>query len=138
MGAVLKNYFAIGHDSLDNYIAQVTGQAPDTATQNDCGVWTRFKPANKIEKPFNQLVGNGCVYPKSIPTLGNQMTDAHLTWKAYLQDMGNTPSRDHTTMTNAGTRRAGTPSSASRTTPRAPQRPTSTPPGTRGSCTSSR
>jgi phosphatidylinositol-3-phosphatase len=98
MGALVKNYYAIGHDSLDNYIAQVTGQAPDTATQNDCGVWTVFKPANKIEKPYNQLVGNGCVYPKSIPTLGNQMTGAHLTWKAYLQDMGNVPSRDHTSM----------------------------------------
>jgi hypothetical protein len=46
MGALLKNYFAIGHDSLDNYIAQISGQAPDPATQNDCGKWTRFKPAN--------------------------------------------------------------------------------------------
>ncbi len=70
MGAVLKNYFAIGHDSLDNYIAQVTGQAPDTATQNDCGVWTRFKSANKIEKPYSQLVGNGCVYPDVDPDPG--------------------------------------------------------------------
>jgi phosphatidylinositol-3-phosphatase len=32
MGALLTNYFAVGHDSLDNYIAQVTGQAPDPAT----------------------------------------------------------------------------------------------------------
>jgi phosphatidylinositol-3-phosphatase len=102
MGALVKNYFATGHDSADNYISQVTGQAPDTATQNDCGVWTLFKPTNKIEKPFNQLVGNGCVYPKSIPTVGNQLSAAHLTWKAYLQDMGNTPSRDHTTMTKQG------------------------------------
>jgi hypothetical protein len=102
MGALVKNYFATGHDSADNYISQVTGQAPDTATQNDCGVWTPFEPTNKIEKPFNQLVGNGCVYPASIPTIGNQMTAAHLTWKAYLQDMGNTPSRDHTTMTKQG------------------------------------
>ena len=102
MGALLKNYFAIGHDSADNYIAQVTGQAPDTATQNDCGVWTKFEPTNKIQKPYNQLVGNGCVYPKSIPTLGNQMSGAHLSWAAYLQDMGNTPSRDHTTMTKQG------------------------------------
>ena len=102
MGALLKGYYAIGHDSLDNYIAQVTGQAPDTATQNDCGVWTVFKPTNKIEKPFNQLVGNGCVYPKSIPTIGNQLSAAHLSWTAYLQDMGNDPARDHTTATKQG------------------------------------
>ncbi len=101
-GALLKNYFAVGHDSLDNYVAQISGQAPDHATQNDCGVWTRFRPANVIEKPFGQLVGNGCVYPASIPTLGNQLSAAHWTWKAYLQDMGNQPARDRTTMTKQG------------------------------------
>jgi phosphatidylinositol-3-phosphatase len=102
MGGLLQNYYAVGHDSLDNYVAQISGQAPDHATQNDCGVWTRFRPANMIEKPFGQLVGDGCVYPASIPTLGNQLSAAHLTWKAYLQDMGNQPARDHTTMTKQG------------------------------------
>jgi len=102
MGALLKGYYAIGHNSAPNYIAQISGQAPDTQTQNDCGVWTVFKPANHIQKPFNQLVGNGCVYPKSIPTLGNQLSGAHLSWAAYLQDMGNSPARDHTTMTKQG------------------------------------
>src|SRR5579872_2871476 len=51
MGALLKNYYAVGHDSLDNYIAQVTGQAPDKATENDCGVWTKFKPGTVVRKP---------------------------------------------------------------------------------------
>lgn len=102
MGALLKNYYAVGHDSLDNYIAQVTGQAPDIATENDCSVWTPFEPANDVLPPYHQLVGNGCVYPASIPTLGNQLSDAQLTWKAYLQDMGNVPSRDATTQTAQG------------------------------------
>ena len=102
MGALLKNYYGIGHASADNYIAQISGQAPDTATQNDCGVWTKFEPTNKIEKPFNQLVGNGCVYPASVPTLGNQLSNAKIAWKAYLQDMGNDPARDHTTATKQG------------------------------------
>ena len=101
-GAFLKDYYAVGHNSLDNYVAQISGQAPDHATQEDCGVWTRFMPANKIEKPFGQLVGNGCVYPAFIPTLGNQLSAAHMSWKAYLQDMGNQPARDHTTMTKQG------------------------------------
>jgi phosphatidylinositol-3-phosphatase len=102
MGALLKNYYAIGHNSADNYTAQISGQAPDVATQQDCGLWTPFKPANHIEKPFHQLVGDGCVYPRSIPTLGNQMSAANLSWKAYLQDMGNLPKRDHTRMTKQG------------------------------------
>jgi hypothetical protein len=102
MGALLKNYYAVGHDSLDNYIAQVTGQAPDTATDNDCPVWTPFEPKNHVLQPYDQYVGNGCVYPASIPTIGNQLTDAGLTWNAYLQDMGNDPARDQTVSTSEG------------------------------------
>jgi hypothetical protein len=102
MGALLKNYYAVGHDSADNYIAQISGQAPDPATQNDCGVWTRFHPGNVVLKPYHQLVGNGCVYPSSVPTLGNQLSSAQLSWKAYLQDMGNDPTRDRTTQTSQG------------------------------------
>ena len=102
MGALLTNYYAIGHDSLDNYIAQVTGQAPDTDTQNDCGVWTKFEPTNVITPPFGQLTGNGCVYPGSVPTIGNQLSARGLTWKAYLQDMGNSPGRDRTMPTAQG------------------------------------
>lgn len=101
-GALLENYYAIGHDSADNYIAQISGQAPDTQTQNDCGVWNAFTPADDVEPPYNQLAGNGCVYPSSVPTLGNQLSDANDSWKAYLQDMGNDPARDHTTQTSAG------------------------------------
>lgn len=33
MGAMLENYYAIGHASADNYIAQVSGQAPDLGTR---------------------------------------------------------------------------------------------------------
>ncbi len=35
-GELLQNYYAIGHNSLDNYIAQVSGQAPTEDTQADC------------------------------------------------------------------------------------------------------
>ncbi len=101
-GALVKNYFAVGHNSLDNYIAQVTGQSPDQATDNDCGVWTKFTKGAKFEAPFHQLVGNGCVYPKSVLTIGNQLTAKRLTWKAYLQDMGNDPKRDSTVQTSQG------------------------------------
>ena len=102
MGALLKNYFAVGHDSLDNYIAQISGQAPDHATENDCGVWTPFVPTNHVLEPFDQYIGNGCVYPASAQTIGNQLTDAGLSWKGYMQDMGNDPARDLTTQTAQG------------------------------------
>ncbi len=102
MGALLKDYYSIGHNSLDNYIAEVTGQAPDTDTQKDCPTWVKFTPGNKFERPYHQLVGNGCIYPKSVQTLGNQLSAKHLSWAAYMQDMGNNPKRDHTTQTKQG------------------------------------
>ncbi len=102
MGALLENYYSIGHNSLDNYIAEVTGQSPDSDTQQDCPVWVPFTAGAKETGPYHQLVGNGCIYPKSVTTLGNQLSAKHLTWAAFMQDMGNVPSRDHTTETKQG------------------------------------
>src|SRR5580698_11486169 len=93
MGALLKDYYAIGHHSLDNYIAEISGQAPDSDTQNDCPVWTAFPSKAKVSGPYHQVVGDGCVYPASVQTLGNQLSARGLGWAAYMQDMGNVPSR---------------------------------------------
>ena len=41
-GALLKNYYGIGHDSLDNYIAQISGQAPNVQTGQDCEYFSKF------------------------------------------------------------------------------------------------
>ena len=101
MGALLENYYAIGHSSADNYIAQVSGQAPNIATQIDCPVWTPF-PGQVTAGPYRQVPGEGCVYPAAVPTLGNQLPAAGRNWAAYLQDMGNDPGRDHTVATARG------------------------------------
>jgi phosphatidylinositol-3-phosphatase len=102
LGALLKNYYAIGHSGADNYIAQVSGQAPNALTQDDCPVWTPLPPATT--GPYRQVVApaGGCVFPASVPTLGSQLTSAKLGWKAYLEDMGNDPARDDTVATPAG------------------------------------
>ena len=101
MGALLENYYAIGHSSADNYIAEVSGQAPNIATQSDCPVWTPF-PGAAVAGPYHQVLGEGCVYPAAVPTLGNQLSAAGRSWAAYLQDMGNDPARDHTVATARG------------------------------------
>ena len=50
-GALLRNYYGIGHMSLDNYVALVSGQAPNEQTQLDCvtyfGVPTREPAAGR-------------------------------------------------------------------------------------------
>ncbi|HTV84692.1 MAG TPA: alkaline phosphatase family protein [Dyella sp.] len=95
-GALLSKYYGIGHYSLDNYIAMISGQAPNPDTQADCSTYSQFVPTGKADAN-GQLPGAGCVYPKSVRTLANQLTDAGLTWKAYMEDMGLDPAREAAT-----------------------------------------
>jgi hypothetical protein len=94
-GAVLPNYYGIGHYSLDNYIAMISGQAPNPVTQSDCQVFAEFVQTGTAAD--GQAVGSGCVYPASVPTLAGQMEAKGLSWKAYMEDMGNIPSREAST-----------------------------------------
>lgn len=112
-GELVEKYYGTGHHSLDNYIAQISGQAPTTATQDDCiGTVTGAlfgyvnvtpgTPDKKTSTNPGQVDGNGCVYPASVPTIASQLDAkyppfqvSHVAqWREYAEDMGNTPSRD--------------------------------------------
>jgi phosphatidylinositol-3-phosphatase len=99
-GAFLPSYYGIGHESNDNYLAMISGQAPNPQTQADCQIYDDFIGAPPLPgTPVfpGQAVGTGCVYPASVPTLADQLAAAHLTWKGYMEDMGNIPSREAAT-----------------------------------------
>jgi hypothetical protein len=87
-GALLRQYHAIGHESLDNYIAIVSGQAPNAVTQADCPLFLDFAGLPLLD-PNGQAIGLGCVYPSLVKTLPDQLEAAGFTWKAYMEDMGN-------------------------------------------------
>lgn len=89
-GVLLTQYYGTGHNSLDNYISQISGQGPNSETQADCQVYSDFAQAGTVAP--GQAVGQGCVYPASVPTLANQLSSAGRTWKGYLDDM-KTPCR---------------------------------------------
>ncbi|GLQ93003.1 alkaline phosphatase family protein [Dyella acidisoli] len=113
-GALLPNYYGVGHYSLDNYIAMISGQAPNPATQGDCVAFSEFVPTASKPDENGQLPGAGCVYPKSIHTLANQLTDAGFTWKAYMEDMGKDPARESATCAHPA---IGTPDITEHATP---------------------
>lgn len=91
-GASLPNYYGIGHYSLDNYVAMVSGQAPNPVTQSDCQSYVEFAQTGTAAN--GQAVGSGCVYPAGVSTIANQLEAKGLTWKAYMEDMGNDLARD--------------------------------------------
>lgn len=110
-GALLKNYYGTGHDSLDNYIAMVSGQAANYEMDEDCSTFAPFLPFGGENfdnwTKDGQLSGEGCVFPKTaagkpVLTVGNQLSSHGDTWKEYAQDMGNDPKRDGTVMTKNG------------------------------------
>jgi phosphatidylinositol-3-phosphatase len=94
-GALLTQYYGTGHNSLDNYIAIVSGQANNPQTSADCNTYADFHQTGTA--PDGQAVGQGCVYPASVETLANQLMTAGLTWKGYMEDMGNDSARESST-----------------------------------------
>ncbi|TAN00595.1 MAG: phosphoesterase [Rhodanobacteraceae bacterium] len=93
-GALLTQYFAIGHYSLDNYIALISGQAPNPETQEDCKTFSEFRRSAPGFDADGQIRGSGCVYPADVKTLANQLQEAGFTWKGYMEDMGRDPNRE--------------------------------------------
>lgn len=103
LGIYLPDYYATGHVSNDNYIAMVSGQAPNPQNQSDCQFYSDFVGVGPVlslgtgptPSPLvGQAVGDGCVYPSSVKTIADQLAAKGLSWKGYMQDMGNDPTRE--------------------------------------------
>jgi hypothetical protein len=104
MGALLTQYFGTGHVSLDNYISLISGQAPTRDTTDDClpgliGASGNFNDVTQTGwAAQGQVVASGgCVYSTRVKTLVDQMQQVGLTWRAYMEDMGNDPARERAT-----------------------------------------
>jgi phospholipase C len=74
-GVLADHYYATGHQSLDNYIAMVSGQPDQPATGSDCATLNLYD----------------CVQGQSAMAAGrnlaDQIEDAGLTWKGYMDSM---------------------------------------------------
>lgn len=99
-GAFLPNYYGTGHESNDNYIAMISGQAPNIETQADCQLFADF--IGTSIGPHGQDNGIGCVYPASVPNIATQLDSAGLTWRDYNESMGADPGREAATCGHPG------------------------------------
>ena len=99
-GAMLTQYYGTGHVSNDNYIAMISGQGPNAQNQSDCQVYTDFVGTQTPDAGLptdGQAIGTGCVYPSAVQTVANQLTAKGMSWKGYMEDMGNVPTRESAT-----------------------------------------
>lgn len=81
----VPNYYGIGHHSLGNYIAMISGQAPNSKTQADCPYFAAY--TSSTIRAHGQVQGTGCLHPPNVPTVAQQLTAAGRTWRAYLDGM---------------------------------------------------
>lgn len=102
-GVLLRNYYGTAHNSQPNYIAQISGQAPNPQMQGDCQVFSAFVGSG-TQAP-QQAVGDGCVFPKSVRSLPIQLDNAGYSWRGYMQDI-HTPCRHPQLNSQDGTQSA--------------------------------
>lgn len=92
-GVLLEEYYGTAHYSLGNYLAIVGGVAPNRDIQMDCQAYTDMvRPS--AEASGQVTAGRGCIFPPSVSTVAGQLAARHLTWRGYMQDMGNVPDRE--------------------------------------------
>ena len=102
-GALVENYYGTSHFSLGNYLSLVSGEAVTKDNQDDCTNLAPGVGSNYIDiasmgvGDYGQVRGTGCVYPAATLTVADQLSSAGLTWKGYMEDMGNDPTREQTT-----------------------------------------
>lgn len=95
-GTLLTDYYATGHLSQDNYIAMISGQAPNPLTSADCPLYLDFNGTTAAAPTTSsgQAIGAGCVYPSNVKTLADQLSARHISWRGYMDSMGNNPARE--------------------------------------------
>jgi hypothetical protein len=86
-GELLSNYYSVTQGGLANEIALLSGQGPTPQTEANCPEYTAIAPGTVSTE--EQVEGSGCVYPAETPTLPAQLVEKDLTWKAYVEDIGN-------------------------------------------------
>jgi hypothetical protein len=87
-GELLPNYYGVTSGVLANEIALLSGQGPTTETAADCPDYTAIAPGT-VAAVAEQVEGAGCVYGEAVKSLPTQLSEAQVSWRAYVQDMEN-------------------------------------------------
>jgi phosphatidylinositol-3-phosphatase len=119
-GVLLSGYHSLGSAQLPDYLAMVSGQAPNRDTEKGCSTYADF-PGGASPTKDGLVPGTGCVYPNTALTVGDQLDGANLAWRGYIDGMTSAcqhPNSGAADPTAPGTETAagGTPTTAATTT----------------------
>lgn len=131
-GTLLDRYALLGDGALANDVALLSGQAPNSDTEQGCPTYSEVPPS-AFHASTGLAHGPGCVYPASVLTLPDQLATATLTWRAYIEDLPPASPTAGATATTGPTGTTGTTGptglATATPTPQAAGLPTGTPPG---------
>jgi len=87
-GELVPNYYAVTGSPLANKIALISGQGPNPDTLAGCTSYTDMDPGTESAdtQQKGQVLGTGCVFPRSTLTLADELVANGRTWKAYVAD----------------------------------------------------
>ncbi len=119
-GVLLSGYHSLGGAPLPDYLAMVSGQAPNGDTDKGCSTYADF-PGGASPAKDGLVPGTGCVYPNTALTVGDQLDGANLAWRGYIDGMTSACQHPNSgaadpTAAGTGTAAGGTPTSAATTT----------------------
>jgi hypothetical protein len=98
-GALLSNYTLTASGALANDVALLSGQGVNPETEQDCPTYSQVTPTT-LSPDTDLTEGVGCVYPRTVQTLADQLSTADLSWRAYVQDMAPAQTPGSTTSSN--------------------------------------
>ncbi len=99
-GLLQRQYYGTSHYSQGNYLSMVSGQGTSYGPQTDCPRYNEALPSTPTYDDQRIINNQGCVFQANVPTLFNQLDKARISYKGYMQDMGNDPSREPATCGN--------------------------------------
>lgn len=90
-GTLLSKFTSLapGAGTADR-IASVSGQPPNDATRSDCTTYSQIPPLTAPDKQ-GIVAKNGCVFPNTVSTIGEQLQGKRLSWRGYAEDIDRGP-----------------------------------------------
>lgn len=85
-GLLIQNYYAVTQGGLANELALVGGQGPTPQIAGNCPRFNDLAPGTPGDQ--GQAQGDGCVFPKQVQSLPDQLFAKGFSWKAYVEDLG--------------------------------------------------
>jgi hypothetical protein len=82
----IGGYETLGSSELPDYLAMVSGQAPNADTEGECTRYAEF-PTGTGPNSKGQVPGSGCVYPNTALTVADQVTAAGKVWRGYIDGL---------------------------------------------------